>query len=253
MKIFKSVLIYAAGLAFWIMLWAVPSMLIGDPLILPKPTDVAVRAVQMAANGDFWLSVGASLLRVLAGVLIGAAAAVIFAVLASVSKIIRALLYPFNEVVKATPIVSFIFLAYIVFNKNIGLLPIFIVILIVFPVIYSAVLNELMNIDRELTEVAAVFGCSRFERLRYITIPTAINAFVTACTTAMGLGWKSGIAAEALAAAPALPGIGTELAEAKTYIETLDQFAWTLYVIVISIIIGALFSFAMRRLEKRIT
>ena len=252
MKALKRAGVYAAIAAVWLVLWAIPSYLLNNELILPTPTDVFSRLGELLVTASFWGSMLKSLLRVLCGVVLATLIAVLAGALGSRFKLVRALLYPFNEVVKATPIVSFIFLAYIVFGRSIGLLPVFIVMLIVFPVVYGAVLSALMNVDRELLEVSDVFGCTGWERLRYLWIPTAMNSFVTAFTTALGLGWKSGIAAEALVATPALGGIGSDIAQAKTYIETVDQFAYTLAIIVVSIAIGLIFSAVAKRLQEKL-
>ncbi len=252
MKILKRAWAYAAVTAIWLALWLVPSYLIGNELILPTPPEVFCRLGELLVAAGFWLSVLTSLARVLGGVLLATLLAVLASALGARFRFVRTLLYPFNEVVKATPIVSFIFLAYIIFGKSIGLLPVLITMLIVFPVMYSALLDALMNVDKELLEVSEVFGCSRGEKLRYLWIPTALNSFVTAFSTALGLGWKSGIAAEALVATPALQGIGTDIAQAKTYIETIDQFAYTLAIIAISIVIGLLFSLSMKKIKEKI-
>ncbi len=252
MKIAKRAGLWAAVALIWLALWALPSYIIGDELILPTPPDVFLRLCGLFTAASFWMAMLQSLLRVIAGVVGATVLALICAFLGASFKFVRALLYPFNEVVKATPIVSFIFLAYIIFGRSIGLLPVFIVMLMVFPVIYSAVLDALMNVDKELLEVSRVFGCTRGEKLRYLLIPTALNSFVTAFATALGLGWKSGIAAEALVATPTLQGIGSDIAQAKTYIETVDQFAYTLAIIAVSIVIGLLFSLGMKRLKEKI-
>ncbi len=251
-RIAKRAGLYAAVALIWLALWALPAYIVGDALILPAPPDVFARLGKLLTETGFWMSMLKSLARVLGGVVGAAVPAVACAALGARSKFVRTLLYPFNEIVKATPIVSFIFLAYIVFGKSIGLLPVFITMLIVFPVVYAALLDALMNVDRELVEVSEVFGCTRGEKLRYLWIPTALNSFVTAFATALGLGWKSGIAAEALVNTPTLEGIGSDIAQAKTYIETVDQFAYTLAIIAVSIVIGLLFSFAMKKLKEKI-
>ena len=59
--------------------------------------------------------------------------------------------------------------------------------------------------------------------------------FSAGCTTSLGLAWKAGIAAEVLS----LPvsSIGRELYDSKIYIETADLFAWTLVVILMSMLL----------------
>ncbi len=251
-KIAKRAGLWAAVALIWLALWTIPSYLVGDALILPTPPEVIKRFGELLTMPSFWASMLTSLARVLGGAVGATALAVACAALGARFRFVRTLLYPFNEVVKATPIVSFIFLAYIIFGRNIGILPVFITMLIVFPVVYVALLDALMNVDRTLVEVSEVFGCSRGEKLRYLWIPTALNSFVTAASTALGLGWKSGIAAEALVNTPTLQGIGSDIAQAKTYIETVDQFAYTLAIIAVSIVIGLVFSLGMKKLKEKI-
>ena len=66
----------------------------------------------------------------------------------------------------------------------------------------------------------------------------------SALLSSIGLGWKAGIAAEVLCT-PKI-SIGTELFDAKTYFENIDVFAWTVTVIIISLV----FELVIMRLFK---
>ena len=70
---------------------------------------------------------------------------------------------------------------------------------------------------------------------RRIYIPTVLPYFRAACTGALGLGWKAGIAAEVLT----VPGksIGRMISESKLYLLTGGLFAWTLAVVLLSLVI----------------
>ena len=72
--------------------------------------------------------------------------------------------------------------------------------------------------------------------------------FISGFRTSIGLAWKAGIAAEALAR-PSV-SIGNQLYESKMYLETLDLFAWTLVVIVLSILLDFVLMSALKRLGK---
>lgn len=252
MNFLRKAVVTIAIAAFWLLVWILIASLASNELIFPSPLLVFEKLIELAATSDFWEAVGASLLRVIGGVTFAALLAVIAAALAARFGMVRKFLFPLNEIVKATPIVSFIFIAYIVFNKSIGLLPVFIVMLIVFPIIYGALLNAFDNVDRVLIEVADVFGATGREKLRYLWLPTAFSAFTSSASTSIGLGWKAGIAAEALASAPALISIGTQIATSKTYIETIEQFAWTVAIIILSVLIELIFSFAMNKIKAKL-
>ena len=74
--------------------------------------------------------------------------------------------------------------------------------------------------------------------------------FVSACSVGLGFGWKAGIAAEVIG----LPKntLGLEIYNSKIYIETIDLFALTAVIIILSILLEKVFMFLLSRLSKRI-
>ena len=73
-------------------------------------------------------------------------------------------------------------------------------------------------------------SCTSSPRL-FITLPF----FISALTSALGFAWKSGIAAEVLARPT--KAIGKMIYDSKIYLETTDLFAWTLVVILMSVLL----------------
>ena len=61
----------------------------------------------------------------------------------------------------------------------------------------------------------------------------------------MGLAWKSGIAAEVLAQPNR--AIGSNLYYSKIYLETSNLFAWTIVVVLLSLIIEKLIAYIIER------
>lgn len=59
--------------------------------------------------------------------------------------------------------------------------------------------------------------------------------FTSALFTCSGLVWKAGIAAEVLCQPQT--SIGTQLFNAKSTLETVDLFAWTTVIIIISLLL----------------
>ena len=66
------------------------------------------------------------------------------------------------------------------------------------------------------------------------------------CRTALGLAWKAGVAAEVLCT-PART-IGKNLYDAKIYIETVDVFAWTAVIVLLSLCFEALLRLAFDKM-----
>jgi NitT/TauT family transport system permease protein len=141
------------------------------------------------------------------------------------------LLAPPVQTIKATPVASFVILTLVwIAPQN---LSVFISFLMVFPIMYTNVLMGIRSTDKKLLEMATVFRVPAYRRIRYIYLSQVLPFFRSACSVALGLSWKAGIAAEVIG----LPqgSIGEMLYQAKLYLDTPDMFAWTLVIIVISV------------------
>lgn len=229
---------------FWLAVWAALAKLVDKQLLLPAPPAVLRRLIELALTADFWRRIAVSLLRIACGVLAAAGAGALFAALTERFSLANRLLRPPLLIIKSTPVASFIILALLWMGRDI--LPGFISALMVLPVVWENVGAGIRETDRELLEVARVFGFSRKKLLRAVYIPSVLPYFLSACKSAVGLGWKAGVAAEVLTV-PAV-SIGRMLYESKLYLETEDLFAWTAAVILCSLLIEKLVMTAVGRL-----
>lgn len=233
----RRALLGVAALAFWLALWWVTSVLVGQELLVPSPVVTMATLVHLAATPSFWQTTAVSLLRVLLGFLAGVVCGVAAAALTTRYIVADALLSPVLRVIRAAPVASFIILALVWIPT--GRLPAFISFVMVVPVVWESMAQGLSRQDRDLLEVAHVFGFGRWQTLRRIRIPLLLPFFTAACTTGMGLAWKSGIAAEVISRPPI--AVGSQLQDAKIYLETPEVFAWTITVVVLSLVLeGAL-------------
>ncbi len=229
----RKLLVFTAVLAFWLGVWVLASGLVGSSLLLPTPGQVLRRFLALAGTSAFWLTVGTSILRVLTGILCAAVLGVLLAILTESSAVLKALFSPVMALVRSTPVASFIILALIWLGR--GILPAFISGLMVLPIVWSNVSAGIAAQDPQLLELAKVCRFSRGRVLRRITLPTVRPYFRSALSSALGLGWKAGIAAEVLTVPQ--PSIGKMIFESKLYLETTDLFAWTLAVILLSLLV----------------
>ena len=232
--------------AFWIGVWAFAAWRVGKPLLFPTPLSVLTRLLELMQTKDFYLITARSLWSVLSGILIATLGGSILAIITSRISLLREAILPMMTVIKATPVASFIILALIWIGS--AKVPTFITILIVLPVIWTNLDEALTRIDPHLIEVARVYKMPYPRRLRLLILPSVKPYFVSACRSSMGLAWKAGIAAEIIAMP--LGTIGTMIGNAKQYIETVDMFAWTLTVILLSLAIEFLFAALLGRLGK---
>ena len=224
------------AVAVWLLLWQLASMAVGLPLLLPSPLAVLLRLGQLCTGADFWLTVASSLLRILLGFLLGVLFGTALAGLCWRFRLIDALARPLLGVLKSTPVASFIILA-LVWVKTTWLATV-ISFIMVLPLIYANVREGIDSADRQLLEMAQVFRLSRRKTFRYCYLPAILPFCLSAISSALGFAWKSGIAAEVLGR-PAR-AIGSQIYDSKIYLETPDLFAWTLVVILLSVLLERL-------------
>jgi len=243
----KSVARALAVLAFWLAVWAALAALVHKELLLPRPDLVLERFFALLVTNQFWLVTASSLLRIVEGFALGLTGGGLLALLMQKSRIATALLQPLVQVVRSTPVASFIILALVWIDKP--LLPVFISFLMVLPISWANLRAGLENTDRQLLEMAALFRVRRLDVWRRIYFPSLHPYLLSAATTGLGLAWKSGITAEVIAA-PRL-AVGSELQAAKVNLETADAFVWTLVVAILSMALEKLLLRMMKRGKAR--
>lgn len=233
---------FAIPLVFWLGVWQIAAMAVGQELLLPTPAAVGRTLLVLAGTGRFWLSALYTLGRVLLGLLGGVVTGSLLAFLTHFCIPADWLISPAVRVVRATPVVSFILLVYLwVTRANI---PGVIAALMVLPVVWGSVTAGLNSVDGQLLELSRAYRFGRLKTLRLIYLPSLRTHFVSGFLTAFGLAWKSGVAAEVLC--PPKYAIGAQIQQAKTALETPDLFAWTVLLIVLSLVLEGL----LRRLLR---
>lgn len=235
------------ALLFWLGVWWIISLIVGREVLIPSPPVVLKKLFELLRSSGFYLSVLLSLARITAGFFAAVLLGTVSGVVCAVSRTADTLLSPLYTVIKATPVASFIILALVWINKE--LIPVFISALIVLPVIHGNVREGIVSADRELLEAAKIFNFSRSQKLRLIYAPSVAPYLTAGVRTCLGLAWKAGVASEVLCFASY--SIGKRLYESKVYLETAETFAWTLTVIVMSMIIEKLLMSAVGRLQRR--
>jgi NitT/TauT family transport system permease protein len=224
-------LLGAVGL--WILLWQGIAMLVNLPLLLPSPWQTILAAWQQWQQPMFWHSVLMSLLRIMGGFLLAMLAGVLLAWLCTRSQLAEALLAPIRTVIRSTPVSSFIIL--VLLWIKIDSVPTFISFLMVLPVVWHGMQEGISTLNPQLQEMARMYDFSRMKALRYVTLPQLLPFFRSTAATGSGIAWKAGIAAEVIAR-PTL-SIGRHLQDTKVYLLTDQLFAWTLTVILLSILL----------------
>lgn len=234
-------------LLFWLLLWQVFSLLVHNRIFLVGPLDTLTALGAQIKSPVFWQAIWFSFGRISLGFFLAFFAGILTGTLSWFRPLIGEILAPAVQFMKSIPVASFVILALIWTGaKN---LSVFIAFLVVFPVIHVNTIAGLLSADEKLVEMARVFHVPVYKRAYYIYRISLFPYLLSACRTALGMGFKSGIAAEVIGVPDG--SIGEGLYMAKIYLSTAELFAWTLTIIVVSALFEKVFLVLLKKCAGR--
>ena len=227
-------------------LWHILSLKLDSKLLLVSPLEVVKRLTTLVAEEEFLPAMLFTLKRIALGFFLGLLAGVVLALLAGRFSIFEILLWPYMVTVKSVPVASFVVIALIWLEG--GSLSAFISFLMVLPIIYTNVLDGIKSVDSKMLEMADVFKIPLSRRMLYIWLPALKPFLISGCKISLGLAWKSGVAAELIGIPDG--SVGEMLYDSKLYLDTDDLFAWTVVIVLLSVLFEKLFMFILKKALK---
>lgn len=241
---YKEVLKKVGAALLALTFWEIAALLIHQRILLVTPVAVARRLCAIWRVEGFARAIWFSFYHIAGGFLLGLILGCLLAYLAAKHPVVETLLWPWMATIKSVPVASFVVICLIWLSaRN---LSVFISFLIVIPIIYQNVLEGLRAENREMQEVATVFQLPWRKRFRYIELPKLRPFLLSACRVTTGMAWKAGIAAEIIGVPNG--SIGKMLYTAKIYLDTDDLLAWTVIIVVISVVAEKVFLAGLSRL-----
>lgn len=232
-------------LLFWLAVWQLTSRCLGKPILLVGPWETVLALGRLVGTAVFWRAVASTLGRIALGFFLAFGCGLLLGMLGFFLPVVGELLKPLVTLTKTVPVASFVILALIwVGADNLALVISFFV---VFPILYVNTVTGLGKADPQLLEMARVYEIRPLQKLWQIYRPALTPHLLSGCQVALGMSWKSGIAAEVIGTPDY--SIGEKLYMAKIYFSTDELFAWTATVILLSI----LFERVILRLLNRVT
>lgn len=217
-------------IVFWLIIWQFVSIILNQEILFVSPFKVLKVTFLNLKTQEFYISVLSTVIKIIAGYIIGVIIGVFFAIISYKFNILKKLIYMPIVFIKSVPVVSFIIL--LLFFMSSGKISVFISMLMVFPIIYLNVYEGLDNVDKSFINMALIYRVKRKNMINYIYFD-AIKPFLkSAAKLSTGLAFKSGIAAEVIG----LPkyGIGTMIYNSKLYLDTANLFSYTLVAVILS-------------------
>lgn len=230
---------------FWIVVWQIISLIVGENLLLPSPLSTLNALIKLCCTSEFYLTVLVSFGRIFCGIVMALILGMMGGILSGLLPFFRALFNPILTVIRATPVASFIVLIVLWMSRD--FVPTVICILMVMPIVWSNIEEGIRTTDSDLIEMAKLYRLSLTKKITKIYIPSVYPYLLSAVRTAFGMAWKAGIAAEIIC----LPmiSIGREIHYSSNNLQTSHMFAWTAAVILLSVFVDVGMSVLFRKLQ----
>lgn len=232
----------------WVLIWALLAKAFDFDIVFPGPILTLKTLSNLITKASFWKAVAYSFYRIFSGLILGIAIGVCITVLGKAIPLLHTFISIGMSVVKSTPIASIVLILWVLVSGGTNL-PIIIAVIMVCPIIWQNLTNGFNSIDKSLLEVARVFEFSKAKIIRTVYLPPLLNHFIPAVLASIGLAWKAGISAEVIAYTK--NSIGYNISNAKAYFEGDVLFAWTLVVVLISLLFEYLAKILLRRFKTK--
>ena len=152
------------------------------------------------------------------------------------------------QLMKTLPVASFIILLLIWFGS--GNIAMWISFIVVYPMVHISVISGMCNQNKNIIEMAQVFDISLGKRVRYIYLPQIIPFIEANLKTSLGMSWKAGVSAEIIGLT--MNSIGEQFYYSKLYLMTAELFAWSIVVVVVSLMFEKIFLWLIKLVDKNI-
>jgi sulfonate transport system permease protein len=195
--------------------------------LAPPPSVIFATFVDLARSGDLQRHTLITLGRVAAGFGIGVAVATVVGAAAGYSPLVRRLLDPSLQALRAIPSIAWVplFILWLgIFEASKVTL---IAVGVFFPV-YLGLMGAIQSVDRKLVEVGRAFRLSDVAMVRRIMLPAVLPAYVISLRSGLGLGWMFVVAAELMGASEGLGYLlvdGQQLGKPAEIVAAIVAFA----------------------------
>lgn len=227
-------------------LWWIIALLVNRSVILPLPFDVFERMLTLATSSSFYITIIATLFRISIGFILAMLLGTGLGIVAGLYKKVEDYLSIIISILQSIPQIAYILILIVWFQSLTSL--IIIILLMVLPIFYNNVCSAIRNIDTELKDVLLIYHQPFVFRLIKVYLPLIKNSIISAMNTSLPLSFKIGVMAEIFVQTKY--GIGSALYFARTQIDMVSIFAWTIWMIILILCISNGFKYISNKIRQ---
>ena len=233
----KSKLQVSLSCIILLCIWQVVALKINNDIYLPTLGQVLISIKEIVFTDRFLIDVVATLSRCIISFAVALLVAFVLGIISYIQPWFKNFLTPITALASSIPNMVLIVLALIWFNKESA--PYIVVFIMVFPVLYDAVLGSINNIDKSILEMANLYKVRKIDKILKIYLPAIKFSLISILSSTISLAFKIVIAGEVYG--QPLYGIGAMIQNEKV------NFAWIIIIVIISSLLNLIEKLLLRR------
>lgn len=158
-----------------------------DARFFPAPSVIAQKAVKLAASGELWEHLSASLQRLWWGSLLGGIPALVLGIAMGLYRPIRIAIDPLIAATYPIPKSAILPLILLIFGLGEASKIVMVALGVFFPVVINT-LSGVLQIERIYLDVGKNFGASRWQTFYTIALPGAMPSIMAGIKLGVGMG-----------------------------------------------------------------
>ena len=242
----KKPLLFITAIIILLVIWHIAAVIIDDNFVLPSIEKTFSALIEVLSDGTSFLLILGTISRVVLALIIGFILGALLGYLSYKFESFALIITPMLSIIKSTPIASIIILFWFVIDGY--SLPILVSVLMILPLVCENVTAGFRAIDPKLIEVCSVFDLSPITRFRILIFPSVVRYVAPVLITSIGITWKAEVAAEIIGYVS--NSIGSAINDARSSFISRDVFAWTVIIIILSMLLEQLTKYLLRRVIK---
>ena len=231
-KIPKGVIYFLSLLLFVMVWWLLSETVFSKNGVVPTPWETFGKFFAQFGQKKFWRGAFNTLSTSLISFAVAFLFGLLLAVIAHFCRAFKSFFEPLITILRSMPTLGVTLILFIFFSGRTS--AIVIASLVTFPVVYQNMLAALDGMDKNLLEMARVFGVGKKDIFFSVVLPQIAEYIFSALIAGFGLNIKVIVAAEILAVPRS--ALGSYINGAYISGDFTMMFVWVLAVIVLSFI-----------------
>ena len=238
------------GCLLFFLIWIIISASVNETtLIFPDPISTFKEAGNILSRQYVYNCLLWTMIRMIIGFGASFILAMIFGLLAGHFAHLKTLFNPIIVALKSIPTAALVFLFLVILGAKYA--PIFVVILISFPILYESISAGIANVPQEVLDAATVDGGKNIGTLFKIRLPLSIPYILVGVASSFALSFKIEIMAEIITGDTSY-GLGSAIsfAQKNDPSNMVPIFAYSLITIVFILIVTIIEDIVSRYIKK---